>query len=65
MCQMNVIVETDRQDGNVIENVTKLETTAGGINVSSLFEDVRFIPGVYVKSIDFSAGAVILSASRG
>ena len=61
MCQMNVVIQQANENEEVIENVSKLETADNGVSLNSLFEESKFIPEVYVKSIDFMSGTVILS----
>ncbi len=64
MCQMNVIVKLNDKEDEIIENVTRLEASDKGINISSLFDDSKFIPSVYVSKIDFMSGAVTLTSSK-
>ena len=43
-----------------MESVTGLKTTANGIVLSTFFEEPLVIPNVYIKSIDFLGGSVVL-----
>ena len=65
MCQMSVVYE--KEDGSqevVMENASLLEVTDGGIRVSALFEEPRFIAGAAVRSIDFLHGRVTVISSK-
>lgn len=61
MCQMRVIMETAAGPEQIMEDVTGLEVTPGGILLSSLFEEPRLLAGSAVKKIDFMATIVTLS----
>ncbi len=60
MCQMSVLVRGQEQDELVMESVTRLEVKDGGVEVSTFFEEPKFVPGVLVQSIDFLGGKVFL-----
>lgn len=60
MCQMKVVQVTDEQEELVMESVTRLEVKDNGVEVSTFFEEPRFVPDVIVKSIDFLGGKVTL-----
>ena len=62
MCQMSVVYEKNGSTETVMENVTFLEAIAGGIRVSTLFEEPRLVAAAYVKKIDVMGGKVILAA---
>lgn len=62
MCQMSVVYEKNGATETVMENVTLLEAIAGGIRVSTLFEEPRLVAAAYVKKIDVMGGKVILAA---
>lgn len=62
MCQMSVVYEKNGATETVMENVTFLEAIAGGIRVSTLFEEPRLVAAAYVKKIDVMGGKVILAA---
>ncbi len=61
MCQMSVIKKTNNEEELIMEGVTKLESKSGGVEVSTFFEDPKFVPDVTVQSIDFLGGKVTLS----
>ncbi|MFZ5772641.1 MAG: CooT family nickel-binding protein [Thermodesulfobacteriota bacterium] len=61
MCQMSVVYEKNGTIKTVMENATYLEAEAGGIRISTLFEEPRVIAAAYVKKIDFMGGKVILA----
>lgn len=61
MCQMSVVYEKNGATETVMENVTYLEAIAGGIRVSTLFEEPRVVAGAYVRKIDFMGGKVTLA----
>ena len=65
MCQMSVFVEENGEQRVILENVTRLESVDGNISVSTLFEEPKTIPSSYVKTIDFTAGKVLLSPASG
>ena len=60
MCQINVVVEREGDREPVMESVTGLEITTDGIVLSTFFEEPLVIPDVYIKSIDFLGGSVVL-----
>ncbi len=60
MCQMSVVTKENNKEVLVMESVTRLEVKDKGIEVSTFFEDPKFVPGVTVKSIDFLGGKVFL-----
>lgn len=60
MCQMSVVkIENDKEE-LVMESVTRLEVKDKGVEVSTFFEDPKFVPDVVVQSIDFLGGKVFL-----
>jgi predicted RNA-binding protein len=60
MCQMSVLVREGKNEELVMESVTMLEVKDGGVEVSTFFEEPKFVPEVQVKSIDFLGGKVFL-----
>lgn len=60
MCQMSVVTTKDDQEELVMESVTRLDVKENGVEVSTFFEDPKFVPNVSVQSIDFLGGKVIL-----
>ena len=60
MCQMSVVTTKNEQEELVMESVTRLDVKENGIEVSTFFEDPKFVPNVSVQSIDFLGGKVIL-----
>lgn len=63
MCQMRVVMESGAGCRQVMQDVTGLEVTPGGVVLSSLFEEPRLVAGAAVKSIDFMATVVTLCSS--
>lgn len=63
MCQMSVVYERDNGQEVIMENASLLEAVDGGIRVSALFEEPRFIAGATVHSIDFLHGRVIITGN--
>ena len=61
MCQMTVLLDLDGRQEKIMENVTQLETTSEGVQVSALFEEPKLIPKAQVIKIDFMDGKVILA----
>ncbi len=62
MCQMSVLVVENEKEELVMESVTRLEVQKGGVEVSTFFEEPKFVPGVQVQSIDFLGGKVFLGS---
>lgn len=60
MCQMSVVKSEDDREEVVMESVTRLEVKADGVELSTFFEEPKFLPGVTVRSIDFLGGKVFL-----
>ena len=60
MCQMKVMLDKEGQQELVMEDVTKLEVTKDGIRVSTFFEEPKTVPGVTVKTIDFTSSTLTL-----
>jgi len=65
MCQMNVLLEKEGGDELLMEGASLLESKANGVELSSLFDPPRLIPGVRVVRIDFLNGKVILGKAAG
>jgi len=53
------VIENDKEE-LVMESVTRLEVKRGGVEVSTFFEEPKFVPGVQVQSIDFLGGKVFV-----
>lgn len=60
MCQMSVLVRDDEKEELIMESVTRLEVKKDGIEVSTFFEEPKFVSGVQVQMIDFLGGKVFL-----
>ncbi len=60
MCQMSVLVRENEEEELVMESVTRLEVKNGGVEVSTFFEEPKFVPEVQVQTIDFLGGKVFL-----
>jgi len=65
MCQMNVLLEKEGGDELLMEGASLLESKGDGVELSSLFDPPRLIPGVRVVRIDFLNGKVILGKAAG
>lgn len=61
MCQISVFVEEEGKREMVMENVTGLEVTPGGLVLSAFFEEPKTLPDVVISRIDFLGGKVILA----
>lgn len=61
MCQISVFVEEEGKREMVMENVTGLEVTPGGLVLSAFFEEPKILPDVVISRIDFLGGKVILA----
>jgi predicted RNA-binding protein len=61
MCQINVVVEREGEQEPVMESVTGLEITPGGIVLTTFFEEPLVVADVHLKSIDFLGGTVVLA----
>ena len=57
---MNVMLGSDDKPELMMENASLLEVTDNGVEVSSLFDPPKLIPGVRVVKIDFMNGKVVL-----
>ena len=60
MCQMSVVVEEEGIEEMIMENVTRLQVSGTTIEVSAFFEEPRKVEAVFIQSIDFLGGKVIL-----
>lgn len=64
MCQVSAFVADDAQEELLKENVTSLELLEKGIRMSTLFESAMDFADLHLRSIDFSAGKVVLAKSK-
>lgn len=64
MCQMSVVVEEDGVEEMIMENVTRLQVSGATIEVSAFFEEPRKLEAVFIQSIDFLGGKVVLNKSK-
>ncbi len=60
MCQMSVVKTVNDEEELVMESVTRLVVKDKGVEVSTFFEEPKFVPDVVVLSIDFLGGKVFL-----
>lgn len=60
MCQMSVLVRENDTEKLIMESVTRLEVKDNGVEVSTFFEEPKFVPAVQVQEIDFLGGKVFL-----
>lgn len=65
MCQISVVVEREGTREKIVEGVTRLEVTSGGVVLSTFFEEPTTIPDVAVGEIDFLGGTVVLRPKSG
>ena len=63
MCQMRVVVEEDGVEETVLENVTHLQVSGTTVEVSAFFEEPRRLDAVFIESIDFLEGRLVLKKS--
>ncbi|MBW6521634.1 MAG: CooT family nickel-binding protein [Desulfoarculaceae bacterium] len=63
MCRMSVVVEENGVEEMVLENVTRLQISGTTIEVSAFFEEPRRLEAVFIESIDFLAGKLVLKKS--
>jgi hypothetical protein len=63
MCQMRVVVEEDGVEETVLENVTRLQVSGSTVEVSAFFEEPRRLDAVFIESIDFLGGRLVLKKS--
>lgn len=63
MCQMSVIVEEDGVEEIVMENVTRLQVSGTTVELSAFFEEPRRLESVFIESIDFLGGRLVLKKS--
>ena len=64
MCQMSVLMEDDGNLQLLMKNVSELEVTPGGVQLSMMFEKPQEIKGASIKRIDFTDGKVILTRKK-
>lgn len=64
MCQMSVLVLDGSAEELVMESVTRLEVKNNGVEVSTFFEDPKFVSEVRVQEIDFLGGKVFLERTE-
>lgn len=60
MCQMSIVKTVNNEEELIMESVTRLIVKDKGVEVSTFFEDPKFVPDVVVLSIDFLGGKVFL-----
>ena len=60
MCQMSAVKTVNDEEELVMESITRLVVKDKGVEVSTFFEDPKFVPDVVVLSIDFLGGKVFL-----
>lgn len=63
MCQISVVVAQDGGEEKLMDNVTSLEVTQGGVVLSAFFEEPKTVPDVVITRIDFLGGKVFLGRS--
>ena len=64
MCQVSAFLKNDTEEELLKENVTSLEMLDKGIRMKTLFDGAMDFADVYLQSIDFSAGRIVLSKSN-
>jgi predicted RNA-binding protein len=57
---MSVMVLEGTSEELVMESVTRLEVKDNGVEVSTFFEEPKFVQNVRVQEIDFLGGKVFL-----
>lgn len=65
MCQMSVIKRSGDKEELVMESVTMLEVKGTGVEVSTFFEEPKFVADASVSRIDFLGGKVFLEQNLG
>lgn len=63
MCQISVVVARDGGEEKLMDNVTSLDVTGGGVVLSTFFEEPKTVPNVVITQIDFLGGKVVLGRS--
>ena len=63
MCQISVVVAEDGGEEKLMDNVTSLEVTKGGVVLATFFEEPKTVPDVVITRIDFLGGKVVLGRS--
>lgn len=61
---MSVLVQGAEKDELVMESVTRLEVRDNGVEVSTFFDEPKFVPDAQVQSIDFLGGKVFLKQTE-
>ncbi len=60
MCQMSVVVHHSAGNDTIIDNVIRLQVVANGVEIGALFEEPQTFASVFIDSVDFQSGKVIL-----
>lgn len=60
MCQISVVVECNGEQEKIMDNVTGLQVTDGGVVLTAFFEEPLSVPDALISRIDFLGGKVIL-----
>ena len=61
---MSVLLDSEGRMEKIMENVTNLEVTDEGIQISTLFEEPKLVEAAHVSKIDFLGGQVILQKNN-
>lgn len=64
MCQISVVKRTGEQEELVMESVTMLEVKNSGVEVSTFFEEPKFVADSHIARIDFLGGKVFLEQNN-
>lgn len=60
MCQMRVSMVDEGGERLIMENVTRLQVSADGVEVSALFDAPSKIDAVFIQAVDMLGGKVLL-----
>jgi predicted RNA-binding protein len=65
MCQMKVVLDENGKEDVIMENVTRLQVSDTAIEVAAFFEAPIKVEEVFIETIDFLEGKVVLKKRMG
>ncbi len=65
MCHMKVVMDENGKEDVIMENVTRLQVSGTAIEVVAFFEAPIKVEEVFIQTIDFLGGKVVLKKRIG
>ncbi len=65
MCHMKVVMDENGKEDVIMENVTRLQVSGTAIEVAAFFEAPIKVEEVFIQTIDFLGGKVVLKKRIG